>query len=109
MNSVKIAEELGTAVWKARNPDAIDRLVVDDFVITTGGVDIVTKDRCIPQRDYEIFVAGPGSVPATGLRWRASQKDVSSWHFSAQANIVVKGFDVVPKYCYQPVNAAPWD
>jgi hypothetical protein len=40
MNSVKIAEELGTAVWKARNPDAIDRLVVDDFVITTGGVDI---------------------------------------------------------------------
>jgi antibiotic biosynthesis monooxygenase (ABM) superfamily enzyme len=50
MNSVKIVEELGTAVWKARNPDAIDRLVVDDFVITTGGVDIVTKDRCIPQR-----------------------------------------------------------
>ncbi len=50
MNSVKLAEELGTAVWKARNPDAIDRLVVDDFVITTGGVDIVTKDRCIPQR-----------------------------------------------------------
>jgi hypothetical protein len=49
MNSVKIVEELGTAVWKARNPDAIDRLVVDDFVITTGGVDIVTKDRCIPQ------------------------------------------------------------
>ena len=50
MNSVKIAEELGTAVWNARNPDAINRLVVDDFVITTGDVDIVIKDRCMPPR-----------------------------------------------------------
>jgi hypothetical protein len=30
---------------KARNPDAIDRFVVDDFVITTGGVDIVSKEN----------------------------------------------------------------
>jgi hypothetical protein len=58
MNSVKIAEELGTAVWKAHNPDAIDRVVVDDF-ITTSGVDIVTKNRCIPQRDYEISLQDP--------------------------------------------------
>ncbi len=50
MNSVKIAEELGTAVWKTRNPYAIDRLVVDDFVITTGDVDIVIKDRCMSPR-----------------------------------------------------------
>ncbi len=42
-NSVEIVEEFWAAVWKARDPDAIDRFVVDDFVITTGGVDIVSK------------------------------------------------------------------
>jgi predicted ester cyclase len=31
-------------VWAARNPDAIDRYVVDDFAITSGGVDIRTRD-----------------------------------------------------------------
>jgi hypothetical protein len=45
MNSVKIVEDFGAAVWKARNPDAIDKYVVDDFVITTGGIDIYTKER----------------------------------------------------------------
>jgi hypothetical protein len=37
-------EEFGAAVWKAGDPDAIDGFVVDDFVITTGGVDVVSKD-----------------------------------------------------------------
>lgn len=27
-------------VWQARNPEAIDQYVADDFVITTGGMDI---------------------------------------------------------------------
>jgi hypothetical protein len=45
MDSVSIVEDFWTAVWKARNPEAIDRFVVDVFVIATGGVDIVTKDR----------------------------------------------------------------
>lgn len=38
LNSIKIVEEFWAAVWKARNPDAIDRFVVDDFVLTTGGL-----------------------------------------------------------------------
>jgi hypothetical protein len=29
-------------VWKARNPAAIDDFVIDDFVLTTGGVDVVS-------------------------------------------------------------------
>ena len=45
LNSLKIVEDCWPAVWKARNPDAIDRFVVDDFIITTGGIDIVSKDR----------------------------------------------------------------
>jgi hypothetical protein len=44
-NSVKIVEEFWAAAWKARNPAAIDDFVVDDFVITTGGIDIVSKEK----------------------------------------------------------------
>jgi hypothetical protein len=43
MNSVKIVEEFWKHVWKARNPAAIDDFVADDFIITTVGVDIVSK------------------------------------------------------------------
>jgi SnoaL-like protein len=45
MNSAKIVEEFWKRVWKARNPAAIDDFVVDDFVITTGGVDVVSKAK----------------------------------------------------------------
>jgi steroid delta-isomerase-like uncharacterized protein len=45
MNSVKIVEEFWDAVWKARDPEAIYKFIVDDFVITTGGVDIVGKEN----------------------------------------------------------------
>jgi SnoaL-like polyketide cyclase len=45
MNSVKIVEEFWAAVWKARSPAAIDDFVVDDFIITTGGIDIVSKGK----------------------------------------------------------------
>jgi len=44
LDAVKIVESFWADVWVARNPDAIDRYVVDDFVITSGGVDIATRD-----------------------------------------------------------------
>ena len=44
LDAVKIVESFSEYVWAARNPDAIDRYVVDDFVITSGGMDIRTKD-----------------------------------------------------------------
>jgi hypothetical protein len=45
MNSVRIVEEFWERVWKARNPAAIDDFVVDDFVITTGGVEVVSRKK----------------------------------------------------------------
>jgi SnoaL-like domain len=46
INSVKIVEDFWTAVWKTpQDVDAINRFVTDGFIITTGGVDIVSKDR----------------------------------------------------------------
>jgi SnoaL-like domain len=45
MNSTKIVEEFWERVWKARNPAAIDAFVVDEFVITTGGLDVVSRTK----------------------------------------------------------------
>jgi hypothetical protein len=47
MNSVKIVEDFWAVVWQARNPDAIRDFVTDDFVISTGGVDVETKEEFI--------------------------------------------------------------
>ena len=45
MNSVKLFEEFWERVWKARDPATIDDFAIDDFVITTGGLDIVFQDK----------------------------------------------------------------
>ncbi len=45
MNSVNIVEEFWERVWKARNPAAIDDFVIEDFVITTGGVDVASRTK----------------------------------------------------------------
>ncbi|WP_353067318.1 nuclear transport factor 2 family protein [Tunturibacter psychrotolerans] len=47
MNSVKIVEDFWSAVWKSRNPDAIANFVVEDAIITTGGVEIKGRDKFI--------------------------------------------------------------
>jgi SnoaL-like domain len=47
MDSVRIVEEFWSAVWKAQNPEAAANFLVDDFVITTGGVEIRGKDNFI--------------------------------------------------------------
>ncbi len=53
MNSVKIVEDFWAAVWKSRNPDAIADFVVEDAIITTGGVEIKGRDKFIAwARDF---------------------------------------------------------
>ncbi len=39
-----IANAFWRDVWQARNPAAVDNYVVDDFVITTGGKDIKSRE-----------------------------------------------------------------
>ena len=86
MNSVAIVEEFFIAVWKDRNPDAVDRFVTEDFVLTTGGVDVVSRDRfkdwvrqfqtLIADLDFEIvesFQSEDGRRVAT--RWRVTGKN----------------------------------
>jgi hypothetical protein len=43
-NSVDIVENFWRAVWQSRNPDAVDRFIADDFVITSAGGDISRAD-----------------------------------------------------------------
>jgi hypothetical protein len=44
-NAVEIVENFWRDVWQARNPDAIDRYVTEDFILTSGGVDIRSKSE----------------------------------------------------------------
>jgi ketosteroid isomerase-like protein len=42
-NSVEIVNRFWREVWQARDPSAVDRLVADDFVLTSGGVELRSK------------------------------------------------------------------
>ena len=51
-NAVQIVEDFFHEVWQQQNIDEIDRYVAEDFVITSDGVDIVSR----PQ--FKAWVAG---------------------------------------------------
>ena len=42
--SVQIAERFWREVWQLRNPDAADHLVSEDFIVTSGGQDIRSRE-----------------------------------------------------------------
>ena len=42
-DSVQIVEAFWAAVWQGKDFDAIDRFCVEDFIITSGGVDVVSR------------------------------------------------------------------
>jgi hypothetical protein len=43
-NSVDIVQNFWRRVWQSRNPDAVDELVAEDFGITSGGVEIKSRE-----------------------------------------------------------------
>ncbi|MFM0119027.1 ester cyclase [Paraburkholderia sp. RL18-101-BIB-B] len=43
-DSVQIAERFWREVWQLRNPNAADHLVSEDFTVTSGGVDIRSRE-----------------------------------------------------------------
>jgi ketosteroid isomerase-like protein len=43
-SSVDIVHAFWDQVWNAHDPDAVDRFVVDDFVIVSGGETISGRD-----------------------------------------------------------------
>jgi hypothetical protein len=42
-DSVSIVENFWQQVWKSRDADAVDKLVAEDFVMTSGGVEIRSR------------------------------------------------------------------
>jgi ketosteroid isomerase-like protein len=46
-HAVEIVERFWREVWQARDPQAAARFVAEDFVITSGGVDIKGRDAFI--------------------------------------------------------------
>jgi ketosteroid isomerase-like protein len=51
-NSVDIVHAFWDEVWNAHDPEAIDKFVVDDFVIVSGGEEIAGRD------DFKAWIAG---------------------------------------------------
>ncbi|MPW20654.1 SnoaL-like polyketide cyclase [Paraburkholderia sp. CNPSo 3157] len=43
-NSVQVVERFWHEVWQLRNPHAADHLVTDDFTVTSGGVEIKSRE-----------------------------------------------------------------
>ena len=43
-NAVEIVEHFWREVWQSKKPDAIDSLVTEDFLITSGGVEISSRE-----------------------------------------------------------------
>lgn len=44
INSIAIVETFFREVWQGKDPAAVDRLVADDFGITSGGIEIRSRD-----------------------------------------------------------------
>lgn len=42
-NSVEIVENFWRDVWQAENPQAVDQYVAEDFVITSGGIEVRSR------------------------------------------------------------------
>jgi predicted ester cyclase len=85
-NAVQIVENFFHEVWKMQDIEAIDRYVAEDFVITSDGVDIVSREQFkawvagflqrITDFDFEIiesFQNAEGTRVAS--RWRVSGKN----------------------------------
>ncbi|MGH6880845.1 ester cyclase [Hypericibacter sp.] len=51
-NSVAVVESFWADVWQACNPEAVDGYVTEDFVITTGGQEVVSRAA------FKAWVAG---------------------------------------------------
>jgi len=51
-NSVDIVHAFWDKVWNAHDPDAVDRFVVDDFILVSGGETIAGRDN------FKQWVAG---------------------------------------------------
>ncbi|MCU1701751.1 MAG: snoaL-like polyketide cyclase family protein [Mycobacterium sp.] len=51
-NAVDIVHAFWDAVWNAHDPEAVDRFVVDDFLIVSGGEEISGRDN------FKAWIAG---------------------------------------------------
>jgi steroid delta-isomerase-like uncharacterized protein len=86
LDGVGIVEAFWTAVWQGKDFDAIDRFCAEDFVITSGGIDVVSRDsfkawakqfnQLITELKFDVietFQNADGSRVAS--RWRVSGRN----------------------------------
>ena len=86
IDAVRIVEDFWKCIWQSRNAEAIGRFVVEDFVITSDGVEIRSREKFkewvagflekINDFDFEVietFQNEEGSRVAS--RWRVTGKN----------------------------------
>lgn len=86
-NAVEKVEDFWREVWQAKNPQAAARFVSEDFVITSGGIDIIGREAFIEWignflskiedfkfRSIETFQNEEGTRVAS--RWKLSGKNM---------------------------------
>lgn len=107
-NSVEIVENFWREVWQARNPDAVDAFVAEDFTITSGGVDIHSRAEfkkwvaafLSKINDFEFHIV-------ESFQNEAGDRVASRWRFTGKNN----GFlDTEP--CQSPIEmcgTAVWE
>lgn len=99
-NSVEIVETFWREVWQSRNPDAVDRLVAEDFCITSGGVEI--RSRANFKKWVAAFLASIDDFEfhvVESFQNEAGDRVVSRWRVTGRNNGFM-GFEP----CQSPID-----
>ncbi len=87
LNAVQIVESFWADVWVARNLEAIDRYVVDDFVITSAGEEIRSRDAFKQWvREFQTRVAGLEFEIVESFQNAAGTRVASRWRLRGRNN-----------------------
>jgi steroid delta-isomerase-like uncharacterized protein len=86
-NSVEIVDNFWREVWQSRNAEAVNRLVAEDFVITSGGVEIRSREAF--QKWVAAFLSTIDDFKFQVVEMfqnEAGDRVVTRWHVSGRNN-----------------------
>lgn len=108
LDAVRIVESFWADVWVACNPDAIDRYVVDDFVITSAGAEIRSKNSFKQWvREFQAKIADLDFEVVESFQNADCSRVTSRWRARGRNNGV---FGLPPdQRSFEVTGTAVWD
>jgi steroid delta-isomerase-like uncharacterized protein len=86
-DAVNIVEAFWAAVWQGKDFDAIDRFCAEDFVITSGGVDVVSRERFKAwARQFNQLISGLQFDVVETFQNEDGSRVASRWRVSGRNN-----------------------